>query len=74
MNDNVRRRLAWRKIVSIANKNFKTSFSINPLRNSLNFQAEKKVKNKNQKGLLILLTKGYFFQKNLLKNNKTQKL
>jgi len=62
------------RIVSIANKNFKTSFSINPHSEPLEFSSREKRKNKNQKGWLIMLTRVYFFQEKTLKNNKTQKI
>jgi hypothetical protein len=47
------------KIVSIANKNFKTLFSINPPSEPLKFQARKKQKSKR---IVKMPTKGYFFQ------------
>jgi hypothetical protein len=61
MNDNVRRRLAWRKIVSIANKNFKTSFSITPPSESLEFSSREKEKKQKSKRIVDIANKGIFF-------------
>jgi hypothetical protein len=50
------------KVVSIANKNFKTSFYINsPLRNPLNFQAEKKREEEKSKRIADDANKRLFF-------------
>jgi hypothetical protein len=61
------------KIVSIANKNFKTSFYINQLQEPLEFSSREKGENKNQKGWLMMLTRGYFFRKKRSKIIKLKK-
>ena len=58
------------KIFSIANKISKPHFLYLPIRNPLNFQVEKKGKNKNQKKLLIMLTNVNFFRKSCSKITK----
>jgi hypothetical protein len=61
MNDNVRRRLAWRKIVSIANKNFKTSFFINPPSEPLEFSSREKGEKQKSERIVDNANKGLFF-------------
>jgi hypothetical protein len=61
-NKNNRENNSENKIVSIANKNFKTSFYINsPLRNPLNFQAEKKREEEKSKRIVDDANKRLFF-------------
>ena len=62
------------RIFSIANKNFKTSFSITLPSESLEFSSREKGKKQKSKRIVDNANKGQFFQKKLLKNNKTQKL
>jgi hypothetical protein len=62
------------RIVSIANKNFKTSFYINPHSEPLEFSSREKRKKQKSKRIVKMLIKVYSFQKKTLKNNKTQKI
>jgi chromosome segregation ATPase len=62
------------RIFSIANKNFKTSFSIPPLSEPLEFSSREKRKKQKSERIVDNANKCQFFQKKLLKNNKTQKL
>jgi len=63
------------KIFSIANKNFKTSFSINLPSEPLEFSSREKGKKQKSERIVENANKGiFFFRKKTLKNNKTQKI
>jgi hypothetical protein len=51
----------WQKIFSIANKNFKTSFSITPPSEPLEFSSREKRKKQKSKRIVDNANKGQFF-------------